>query len=231
MASPRLGRPGVDAGVIDLVIFDCDGVLVDSEPIANRVFAEALAELGLQVSLDEMYADFVGRSMSYCMRLVEARLGRPAPADFVTRLQERTFAAFEAEGLQATEGIHEALDAIALPMCVASSGEIEKMRFTLGLTGLLPRFDGRLFSVTQVEHGKPAPDIYLYAAKQMGAQPSRCVVVEDSPAGARAGLAAGMTVLGYCAHTPAESLARLGVHCTFAGMRELPGLLKRAAER
>lgn len=203
---------------------------MDSEPIANRVFAEALAELGVNMSESEMYAEFVGRSMSYCMELVEARLGRPAPADFVTRLQERTFAAFEAEGLKATEGIFEALDAITIPMCVASSGEIEKMRFTLGMTGLLPRFDGRLFSATQVAHGKPAPDIYLFAAEQMGVHPSRCVVIEDSPTGAQAGLAAGMIVLGYCAHTPADALTRLGVHRTLANMRELPGLLTRTVE-
>ena len=214
----------------DLVIFDCDGVLVDSEPIANRVFAEALAELGLSMSIAEMYADFVGRSMSYCVDVVEERLGRPVPRDFVARLQERTFAAFEAEGLKATDGIFEALDAIDIPVCVASSGEIEKMRFTLGMTGLLPRFDGRLFSATQVAHGKPAPDIYLFAAEQMGVQPNRCVVVEDSQAGAQAGLAAGMTVLGYCAHTPEDSFARLGVHRTFADMRELPDLLKRVVE-
>lgn len=222
------GRGRVNS-TTDLVIFDCDGVLVDSEPIANRVFAEALAELGLSMSESEMYAEFVGRSMSYCMERVEERLRRPAPSDFVARLQERTFAAFEAEGLKATDGIFEALDAITTPTCVASSGEIEKMRFTLGSTGLLPRFEGRLFSATQVAHGKPAPDIYLFAAEQMGVQPSRCVVVEDSPAGARAGLAAGMTVLGYCAHTPADALARLGVHRTFDDMRELPGLLTRTA--
>jgi HAD superfamily hydrolase (TIGR01509 family) len=214
----------------DLVIFDCDGVLVDSEPIANRVFAEALAELGLNVSVPEMYAEFVGRSMSYCMGLVEARLGHPAPEDFVTRLQERTFAAFEASGLKAIEGIFEALSHIDIPMCVASSGEVEKMRFTLGMTGLLRCFEGRLFSATQVAHGKPAPDIYLFAADQMGVQPNRCVVIEDSPAGAEAGLAAGMIVFGYCAHTPAESLARLGVHRTFAEMRELPALLKCTVE-
>lgn len=216
--------------MIDLLIFDCDGVLVDSEPIANRVFAEALAEIGLEVSVPEMYADFVGRSMSYCMEVVEARLGRPVPKDFVAQLQERTFAAFEDEGLPPTDGIVEALDAISIPMCVASSGEIEKMRHTLGLTGLLPRFEGRLFSATQVARGKPAPDIYLFAASSMGVQPNRCVVVEDSPAGAQAGLAAGMTVFGYCAHTPVESLSRLGVHRTFADMRELPALLKRCAE-
>jgi HAD superfamily hydrolase (TIGR01509 family) len=211
-----------------LVIFDCDGVLVDSEPIANRVFADALGELGLRMSEAEMYEEFVGRSMAYCMRIVEERLGRPAPVDFVARLQERTFSAFESEGLKATDGIVEALDALdalEIPICVASSGEIEKMRFTLGLTGLLPRFEGRLFSATQVAHGKPAPDIYLFAADRMGVSPNRCIVVEDSPAGARAGLAAGMTVLGYCAHTPADVLERLGVHRTFADMRRLPDLL------
>jgi HAD superfamily hydrolase (TIGR01509 family) len=215
--------------MFQLVIFDCDGVLVDSESIANRVFAEMLLELGLEVSVDQMYSEFVGRSMTYCMRLVEERLGRAAPEDFVRRLQERTFAAFQTEGLRPTDGMFEALDAIALPVCVASSGEIEKMRFTLGLTGLLPRFEGRLFSVTQVARGKPAPDIYLFAASRMGVHPEACVVIEDSPVGAQAGLAAGMTVFGYCAHTPAVKLERVGVHRTFAGMRELPALLTRIA--
>lgn len=213
--------------MIDLVIFDCDGVLVDSEPIANRVFAQMLAEIGLQVSEAEMYEQFVGRSMAYCMRLVEARLGRAVPADFVDRLQARTFAAFESEGLEATDGIFDALNAIEVPVCVASSGELEKMRFTLGRTGLLSRFENRLFSATQVAHGKPAPDVYLFAAAQMNARPQACVVIEDSPAGARAGLAAGMIVFGYTAHSTAEALERIGVQRTFADMRELPELLAR----
>lgn len=213
-----------------LVIFDCDGVLVDSEPIANQVFADMLQELGLSISIEEMYAQFVGRSMGYCMQVVEQRLGHPAPRDFVARLQERTFDAFRSAPLRATPGIVEALDAIALPVCVASSGEIEKMRFTLGLTGLLPRFEGRLFSVTEVPHGKPAPDIYLHAAKTLGVEPARCAVVEDSPAGAQAGIAAGMVVFGYCAHTDPSQLERVGVQRTFADMRELPSLLARTRE-
>jgi len=214
----------------DLVIFDCDGVLVDSEPIANRVFAEMLREIGLDVSIREMYERFVGRPMSYCMELVAEKLGRAPPDDFVANLQERTFAAFEAE-LRATPGILEALNEIDLPVCVASSGELEKMRLTLGLTGLLSRFEGRLFSVTEVARGKPAPDIYLHAAASLNANPRACFVIEDSPVGAQAGVAAGMTVLGYCAHTPSDKLLSVGAQRAFADMRELPSLLPRRGRR
>lgn len=213
----------------ELVIFDCDGVLVDSEPIANRVFAEMLAELGVQSSLEDMYENFVGHPMSYCMQLVAQRLGRAPPGDFETKLQERTFAAFEDQSLQAMPGIVDALDQIVMPMCVASSGEIEKMRLTLGMTGLLPRFEARLFSVTQVERGKPAPDIYLFAAQTMGVAPARCVVIEDSPIGAQAGLRAGMTVIGFAAHTPAKKLIEVGVQRTFTDMRDLPAILTEGA--
>lgn len=215
----------------DLVIFDCDGVLVDSEPIANRVFAEMLGELGLHTSIEDMYANFVGHPMTYCMQLVEQRLGRAPPVDFEARLQERTFAAFESDGLKGMSGVIEALDQIAIPACVASSGELDKMKFTLGLTGLLPRFRDRLFSVTQVKRGKPAPDIYLYAAARMGVRPEKCVVVEDSPIGAQSGVAAGMSVLGFCAHTPAEKLIAVGVQRTFAEMRELPSILAEGGGR
>jgi HAD superfamily hydrolase (TIGR01509 family) len=208
----------------ELVIFDCDGVLVDSEPIANRVFQQALAELGLHLSDAQMFDYFIGRSMPYCLGLIERLLGRPAPGSFLRDLQARTFAAFAA-GLRPMPHIQYALDRITTPCCVASSGDHEKMRTTLGITGLLPRFEGRLFSVTQVAHAKPAPDVYLFAAQQMGAEPGRCVVVEDTPPGVQAGAAAGMRVLGYCAHTPAAKLSSSGAHVTFDDMRELPGLL------
>jgi HAD superfamily hydrolase (TIGR01509 family) len=208
-----------------LVIFDCDGVLVDSEPIANRVFARALAELGLHLSDAEMFDHFIGRSMSYCLDLVERLLGRPAPENFLADLQARTFAEFAIE-LRPMPYIEAALDEITVPCCVASSGDHVKMRTTLGITGLLPRFEGRLFSVTQVAHAKPAPDVYLYAAEQMGVEPAACVVVEDTPPGVQAGAAAGMTVLGYCAHTPATKLRAAGAHVTFDDMRLLPQLLK-----
>ena len=212
------------SGKTRLVIFDCDGVLVDSEPIANRVFAQALAELGLHLSDEQMFDYFIGRSMPYCLGVVERLLGRSVPNTFLADLQARTFAALAAE-LRPMPHIEYALDRITAPCCVASSGDHEKMRTTLGSTGLLPRFEGRLFSVTQVPHAKPAPDVYLYAAEQMGAAPGTCVVVEDTPPGVQAGAAAGMTVLGYCAHTPAAKLRSAGAHVTFDDMRLLPRLL------
>ena len=132
------------------LIFDCDGVLVDSEPVANRVFTESLQAAGLEIGHDEVCRTFIGLSMARCVEIVEERLGRPVPEGFVDRLQARTYEAFRA-GLRPVEGVERALERIDLPVCVASSGEHEKMRLTLGLTGLLARFEGRLFSATEGE--------------------------------------------------------------------------------
>lgn len=210
---------------VELVIFDCDGVLVDSEPIANRVLADMLGELGLHLTQTQIFEHFVGYSIPDCLKVIERMLGRAPPASFPSDLQARTFEAFRS-GLTAMAGIEHALDHLGAPYCVASSGDHEKMRMTLGLTGLLPRLDGRLFSVTQVAHGKPAPDIYLLAASELGAAPAECVVIEDAPPGVRAGVAAGMIVFGFSAHTPAERLRDLGAHLTFTDMRTLPQLLR-----
>ena len=209
----------------ELVIFDCDGVLVDSEPIANRVLALMLAELGLHLSEHEIFENFVGYSDAHCFRVMESMLGRPLPENFRGDFQDRTFAAFRTE-LRATTGVREALDRLQQPFCVASSGDHAKMRTTLGITGLLPRFEGKLFSVTQVARGKPAPDVYLYAAAQCGVEPQRCIVVEDTPPGVKAGAAAGMKVFGFCAHTPKEMLLDAGAHLTFDQMSVLPELVR-----
>jgi len=207
-----------------LIIFDCDGVLVDSEPIANRLLAQMLRELGLDLTQEQIFEKFVGFSMAYVMRTIESMLGRAPPATFLRDLQVRTFEAFRSE-LRAMPGIEDALDRLHVPFCVASSGDHEKMRTTLGITGLWSRFAGRIFSVTQVARGKPAPDVYLFAAKQLGADRSRCVVVEDTPPGVQAGVAAGMTVFGFCAHTPQHKLKAAGAHLTFDDLRRLPDLL------
>jgi HAD superfamily hydrolase (TIGR01509 family) len=210
-----------------LVIFDCDGVLVDSEPVANRLLAEMLRELGLDLTQEQIFQNFVGYSLPHCLRVIEGMLGRPPPGNFLHELQARTFAAFKTE-LRAMPGIEQVLDALqaaGVPYCVASSGDHEKMNTTLGITGLLPRFAGRIFSVTQVARGKPAPDVYLFAARQLGVGPAACVVVEDTPPGVQAGVAAGMTVFGFCAHTPEQKLKAAGAHRTFDVMRQLVTML------
>ena len=213
----------------ELVIFDCDGVLVDSERVTNLVFAELLGELGLHYTLEDMFERFVGSSMPQCLEKIEAELGRPVPPDFVPTYQERRNAALERD-LNAIPGVVAALDAITLPSCVASSGAHDKMRLTLGLTGLWPRFEGRIFSVTDVANPKPAPDVFLHAAKTLGINPGACVVVEDSPTGVRAGVAAGMTVLGYSKLMPATRLRAAGAHHCFDDMAALPQLIALGRE-
>lgn len=209
-----------------LVIFDCDGVLVDSEPISNRLFCDMLNEIGLPVTLDDMYEQFVGLSMPQCMQRVDEMLGRPAPPDFFVRLQQRTEALLKAH-VQPVEGVVAVLDGMRVPYCVASGGAHSKIRTSLGATGLLPRFDGRIFSAQDVEHSKPAPDIFLHAAATLGHAPERCLVIEDTPTGVRAGVAAGMRVFGFCAHTAERRLVEAGAHATFPSMHALPAMIDR----
>lgn len=205
------------------MIFDCDGVLVDSEPIANRVLCKALIGVGLDCDAAETARATRGLSMASVLTWAAAELGRPLPDDFVERVQARTFAAFRA-GLEPVPGVAAALERIPIPICVASSGEAEKIRLSLGLTGLLPRFEGRVFSATEVARGKPYPDLFLHAARVMGAEPVACAVVEDSLPGVEAGRAAGMTVLAYADGRDAGPLAAAGAR-VFADMAELPDLL------
>jgi HAD superfamily hydrolase (TIGR01509 family) len=213
-----------------LVIFDCDGVLVDSERITNQVFADLLGELGLAFTLEDMFEHFVGHSMAQCLSKIAALLGKPPPADFVATYRARARRALEAQ-VRPVPGITEALEQITIPWCVASSGEHEKMRLTLGLTGLLPRFEGKLFSVTEVARPKPAPDVFLYAASRCRVAPGDCAVVEDTPTGVEAAVAAGMTALGYAGLTPRHRLQAAGAHHLFDHMIDLPRLLSVDAMR
>lgn len=207
-----------------LVIFDCDGVLVDSERITNTVLAELLNELGLSLSLNYMFEHFMGKSMPQCIELVTTLLGKSPPSNFEECFRERSRIGLE-KGLQPVPGVPEMLQILKLPCCVASSGSHSKMRTTLGITGLLSRFANRLYSVTDVTHGKPAPDVFLYAATECGVKPSACAVVEDTPTGVEAGVAAGMTVFGYTGLIPAGRLRMAGAHYTFGHMQELNELL------
>ncbi|MFE2928810.1 HAD family hydrolase [Streptomyces goshikiensis] len=219
--------PTAPTAAVELVIFDCDGVLVDSERIAARVNVVLGAELGWPLTEEEVVRRFIGRSSASIRELVAARIGAEA-----ARVWDERFVTLHAEavdaGLTPVDGLPEALDAIALPTCVASSGSHEKMRHTLGRTGLYERFEGRIHSATEVSRGKPAPDLFLHAARRMGVDPAACVVVEDSRPGVEAARAAGMRSFGYAGGlTPAEALAGPGT-VVFTDMRDLPSLIAAA---
>jgi HAD superfamily hydrolase (TIGR01509 family) len=209
---------------LELVIFDCDGVLVDSERIAVRIDAELLAELGWPLSEAEVIERFVGRSDRDAEAAIEAHLGRKLPAGWRKQFEPLYEQVFEAE-LAPVDGVVEALDRITLPTCVASSGTHDYLRYTLGLTGLYERFAGRIFSSDDVANGKPAPDLFLLAAERMAAEPAGCVVVEDSRHGLEAARAAGMRALAYAGGLwPAELLDGPDT-IVFDDMRDLPSLL------
>ena len=210
--------------MVELVIFDCDGVLVDSERLAIKIDVRVLAQLGWHMSEAEVIERFVGVSELDVRRAIESHLGCRLPEDWLAQFEPLYRKAFAAE-LRPVDGIVEALDRITVRTCVASSGTHDKMRYTLGLTGLYDRFDGRIFSAMDVPRGKPAPDLFLYAAKKMCVAPAACVVVEDSAKGVAAARAAGMRILAYAGGvTPAAQLAGPKT-IVFGDMRALPVLL------
>jgi HAD superfamily hydrolase (TIGR01509 family) len=209
-----------------LVIFDCDGVLVDSDRISLRIQAERITALGLPTTYEDCVREFLGIGVPATLRIIEERLGAPIPPGWAEDLDASVEDAFRRE-LKAVDGIEAALEAIDLATCVASSGSQAKMRLTLGLTGLRARFEGRIFSADEVARGKPAPDLFLFAAERMGVRSGDCVVVEDSPFGAAAARAAGMRALGYVAEGDGEALVREEA-TVFRDMAELPGLITSA---
>ncbi|MFF4474498.1 HAD family hydrolase [Streptomyces sp. NPDC001599] len=211
----------------DLVIFDNDGVLVDSEPISNRLLAGYLTELGHPTSYEDSLRDYMGGAMHRVHDLVLERTGRRLPEDFDDVFHGRVFAAFERElePVPGAVGVLEKLAADGVAYCVASSGSHERIRMGHRKAGLDRWFDDeRIFSTQDVGRGKPAPDLFLHAAARMGVAPERCVVVEDSPLGVRAAVAAGMDVYGFTAMTPAVKLD--GATRLFADMGELADLLR-----
>jgi len=179
----------------DLIIFDCDGVLVDSEVLSCRCLSKVLAGYGIDLDLDQALDLFLGRSMTAVVEHYEA-LGRPIPEQFSTELTAGVRAAFSS-ALCPIEGVNTLLQGLQIPHCVASSSDVDRVSLSLSLTGLAPHFDGRLYTSQMVERGKPAPDLFLYAADRMQANPHRTLVIEDSISGVEAGKAAGMTVWGF----------------------------------
>lgn len=209
-----------------LIMFDCDGVLVDTEAASNDYIAALFSNMGWQLSGKESRKLFQGKSMDYVAEVASAEIGTPLTGD---DLQQKLTAKLQ-KGVKAITGVEDTVEQLFLggyPICVASSGSVEKMHTTLAQTRLFAYLQDLLFSTTMVENGKPAPDIYLYAASEMGYDIKKAIIIEDSPAGVEAGIAAGATVLGYCADPfiSAAELKKLGAK-TFTDMRQLPALIQ-----
>lgn len=204
------------------MIFDCDGVLVDSERLANVEFAAILREIGLEFTLPQMIDTFVGNSMPRCVEIIAERLGHAPPADILDRYRTRVAAALPGR-LHPVAGVVallDALEAAGIPYCVASNGERPLMQTKLETAGLLSRFATRRFSAADVARPKPAPDLFLHAARVMGTEPAACVVIEDSPLGVAGARAAGMTTIGFADLIPASRLREAGADFVVTDLAE-----------
>jgi HAD superfamily hydrolase (TIGR01509 family) len=219
----------------DLIIFDCDGVLVDSEVISCRAHSELLTRHGHPIAPHQVLDRFLGMSDRETRLMIESETGRKLPEDFEDQVKQATLR-FYADDLRAISHVGEALAAIGLPRCVASSGTPEKIRHGLACAGLYDLLAPNIFSASEVERGKPAPDLFLFAAAQMQAAPARCLVIEDSLPGIAGAVAAGMTVLGFhggshCRPGYGATLRAAGAIMTFDDMRQLPGLIARIGQK
>lgn len=226
----------METGNAPLLIFDCDGVLVDSEPVSIAVLIEMVAHQGVQITPEEAYQRFLGRSVASMTKTLWDEYGIETDIDFLEHMRSALFERFRAE-LKAINGIAETLDELSVARCVASSSQPERIRYSLGLTGLLERFEPHIFSATMVKNGKPAPDLFLHAAYEMGVAPSNCIVIEDSPAGIIAAKAAGMRVFAFTGGTHArfpafrEQIASLKPDLVFDAMPDLVQLVADQAAR
>jgi len=213
----------------DLIIFDCDGVLVDSEVISCRAHAETLTRHGYPITADQVLNRFLGVSDREARLMIENEISRKLPNDFESQVKQATLQ-FYADDLRAISYVGEAIAAIGLPKCVASSGTPEKIRHGLTCARLYDQLAPHIFSASEVKRGKPAPDLFLFAAEQMQAAPARCLVIEDSIPGVTGAVAAGMTVLGFhggshCRPGYGDTLRAAGAIMTFEDMRQLPDLI------
>ena len=217
----------------DVLIFDCDGVLIDSEILICRLAAEEMTKLGFAYSTEDMIRRFAGRPEPEMREEIRRDWGRPVPAEYSEIINARTIESYATE-LKIMPGTKEALDRITIPFCVASSSYPSKLRLGLETVGLYDRFAPNIISGTLVAHGKPAPDVFLFTAGWMKVSPMKCVVVEDSVAGVGAAVSAGMRVFGFtggthCGPGHGERLSEAGAEVVFGDMRELPGLIQGSA--
>lgn len=209
---------------IKCIIFDCDGVLVDSEAIGNRVLLNMASEHGLEMSLEDAYKNFNGRSLKDCFQQIELAINSTLPDDFETTYRKKSFEAFKIH-LKPVEGVIEFIDNLKIPYCVASSGPIEKINLNLKTTGLLEKFENKIFSSYQIKSWKPEPEIFLYAAQEMGFTVEDCIVIEDSKAGIMAAVKGGFKVFGLANHTNPKELENEGA-IVFQSFHELASLLE-----
>jgi HAD superfamily hydrolase (TIGR01509 family) len=215
----------VTNGLFDLVIFDCDGVLVDSETINNRAHAQVLSECGYLITENELLARFCGMSDAEMLTIIQQEWGRLLPPSYAQRVGALIETGL-VHSLRAIPGVDETIDSLRFPVCVASSSVPALIRRKLQLTGLLAPFGENLFSSTMVARGKPAPDLFLYAARQLATEPARCLVIEDSVPGIEAATAAGMTAIGFCggSHCGPEHGVRLLAHGAALVIADMPEL-------
>lgn len=232
--APRSAPEAQVTPELDLVLFDCDGVLVDSEGISARCVSDALKQAGYVIDEAEVLERFLGISNPAMCGIIENETGRSLPDGFLDALRRRLLAVSETE-LHAVDGVVGAVESLTVPVCVASSSHPERIRRYLEITGLDDLLGRNVFSAAMVERGKPAPDLFLLAAERMGAHPHRCVVIEDSEAGVLAGKAAGMTVFGFTGGSHVQAavhgpkLAAVGADLVFDDLAALPHLLDRFA--
>jgi len=207
----------------DCIIFDCDGVLVDSELIGNQVMINMANELGANIDLEYAYTHFKGNALKRCIENIAALSKKELPANFESEYRRRSFEKFKEE-IQPIDGILEVIKQLKIPFCVASSGPEHKIRLNLELTGLLPYFDHKIFSCYSINTWKPNPEIFLWAAKTMGFSPQRCLVIEDSLIGVEAAINGGFDVYGFTAHDYKRELEAKATK-TFNHMNELVPLI------
>ncbi|MAP36815.1 MAG: HAD family hydrolase [Chloroflexi bacterium] len=210
-----------------LIIFDCDGVLVDSEPIANKVLAKLLSEIGIPTTYEQSLGIFLGKSWKDSLIVINELLGKKPPPDLYEIYMDRMFKEFE-DHLRPIQGIEQVLQSINANYCVASSGPHQKIRKTLGVTGLLPLFEGKIFSSTDVGKGKPEPDLFLHACSMMGYTPQQTIVIEDSLAGIQAARSAGMRVFVYRPSSNEKYQKDNNEVITFRSMNTLSELIDKA---
>jgi len=208
---------------VKCIIFDCDGVLVDTEKIGNGILLEMAAEHGFEMKIEDAYRDFNGRNLKECFQHIETAIDKKLPDNFETAYRERSFEAFRTQ-VKPMEGVVEFIDQLKISYCVASSGPVDKIRLNLKVSGLLDKFEGKIFSSYQIKSWKPEPGIFLHAAKEMGFDVKDCIVVEDSKAGVKAGINGGFKVYGFANGYNNEDLKNEGA-ILFHSFEELSGLL------